>query len=89
MTRYYEVFKQQASHGAELNFWNRRMLVHLMAQAGFVNYEEVVAHYDLGIVAGQLTQTAIYGPIETGLKRRHADRTRHVRRRPKEKPRRR
>lgn len=68
MTRYYKVRQERRSLSVqELEFLrNRRRLVHLMAQAGFVNYEEEWWHYDFGNRrwAALTLQTAIYGPVE-------------------------
>jgi D-alanyl-D-alanine dipeptidase len=68
MTRYYEVLQEQRPLAAqELEFLrHRRLLVHLMAQAGFINYEQEWWHYDLGNRrwAAQTARPAIYGPVE-------------------------
>ncbi len=68
MTRYYEVLQEQRPLTVqELEFLrNRRLLVHLMAQAGFINYEEEWWHYDFGNRrwAAQTGRPAIYGPVE-------------------------
>jgi D-alanyl-D-alanine dipeptidase len=68
MTRTYEVLQEQRPlTEQELEFLgNRRLLVHLMAQAGFMNYPEEWWHYDFGNLrsAAQTGQPAIYGPVE-------------------------
>ena len=68
MTRTYEVLQEQRPlTEQELEFLrNRRLLVHLMAQAGFLNYPEEWWHYDFGNLrsAAQTGQPAIYGPVE-------------------------
>lgn len=68
MTRYYEVLQEQRPlTEKESEFLrNRRLLAHLMAQAGFMNYEQEWWHYDLGNRrwAAQTAQPAIYGPVE-------------------------
>jgi len=68
MTRYYEVLQEQRPlTESELEFLkNRRLLVHVMAQAGFMNYEQEWWHYDFGNRrwAAQTAQPAIYGPVE-------------------------
>ena len=68
MARYYEILREQRPlTGQEFEFLrNRRILVHLMAQAGFINYEEEWWHYDFGNRrwAAHAAQPAIYGPIE-------------------------
>lgn len=68
MTHYYKVLQEQRPlTEPELEFLrHRRLLVHLMAQAGFINYEQEWWHYDLGNRrwAAQTTLPAIYGPVE-------------------------
>ena len=68
MTRTYEVLQEQRPlTEQELEFLrNRRLLVHLMAQAKFMNYPEEWWHYDFGNRrwAAQTAQPAIYGPVE-------------------------
>jgi D-alanyl-D-alanine dipeptidase len=68
MTCHYETLQaQRPLSDQELGFLrNRRLLVHLMSQAGFTNYEEEWWHYDLGNRrwAALTCQTAVYGPIE-------------------------
>jgi zinc D-Ala-D-Ala dipeptidase len=67
-TRYYEVLQAQRSLAEqELGFLrSRRLLVHLMTQAGFMNYPEEWWHYDFGNRrwAAQTSQPALYGPVE-------------------------
>jgi len=68
MTRTYEVLQaQRPLTQRELEYLeNRRLLVHVMAQAGFINYSEEWWHYDFGNRrwAAQAGRPAIYGPIE-------------------------
>ena len=68
MTRYYEALQEQRPlTQPELEFLrHRRLLVHLMAQAGFMNYPEEWWHYDFGNRrwAAQTAQPEIYGPVE-------------------------
>lgn len=63
-TRYFEELTETSEHVQTVRE-NRRMLYHLMAEAGFVNYPREWWHYEYGtrVWARKTGQEAIYGGI--------------------------